>query len=296
MSLLEPDSSSTFDCSSWLTVCSSSFIDCISSFDVVSSSLVLWSSSLVLWSSSLVDFSSSCDVCISSRVVWSSSRACCSSRCRSAMRAVTAAFCGAFPSGAAPAGGRVGEDDQHGPAELARLGEPLHRQVDGLRRAVGHHLGGPRGDRAVLAERRRERARQLVAQPLARHGEDVEVGLADRGLEVLPRAPADVEDVALVVGEDHGRGEALDDRAIGQDGQVRRRRTARLEGLDRLRRHALGHRGGDRGRETRRPERPRCSGAGGRGGSWRPGARRATRTCRPSRRCRGAGCRRGSGL
>ena len=69
-----------------------------------------------------------------------------------------------------------------------------------LRPAVGPHLARrARRPARLLAERRREGAGQLVAQPLARHREDVHVGLADRRLQVLAGAAADVEDVALVV-------------------------------------------------------------------------------------------------
>jgi hypothetical protein len=51
----------------------------------------------------------------------------------------------------------------------------------------GHDLHAVYGDGGVLLQGRRHRAGELVAEPLARHGADVEVGLADRRLQV--RAP-----------------------------------------------------------------------------------------------------------
>ena len=69
---------------------------------------------------------------------------------------------------------------------------------------------------AVLPERFLEGAGQFVAQTFAGHGEEVPVGLAGGRFQVLARATADVEDVALVIDEHRRRGITLQDQLIRQ--------------------------------------------------------------------------------
>ena len=217
MSLLARDSSSTLACSSWLTRLQ---------FLVQRLHLLLGGGELLVGGLQFLvgglqllvgDLSSSWEVCISSRVVRSSSRACCSS-CSSSAR------CRAVrPRGAAPAafGGRgwrghVGEDDHHH-APAAASGSSSRWTVTSTHcfAAVGPDLESVQGDHAVLLPERLWKALgQLVAQPLAGHGEDVPVGLAGGRFQVLAGPPADVEDVALVVDEHRGRGVALDEEQL----------------------------------------------------------------------------------
>ena len=86
--------------------------------------------------------------------------------------------------------------------------------------AVGAHLQVPEGDCAFLPQRLLEGVGQLIAQPLPGHGKDVPVCLAGRGLQVLARPPADIEDVAFVVDEHRRRGIPLQEHLVREGLEV----------------------------------------------------------------------------
>ncbi|OGV67230.1 MAG: hypothetical protein A2498_10805 [Lentisphaerae bacterium RIFOXYC12_FULL_60_16] len=68
----------------------------------------------------------------------------------------------------------------------------------------------------------------LVAQPFTGHGKDIPVGLAGGRFQVFAGTAADVEDVALVIGEHGRRGVMLQDQLIRhglETGRQLRRRT-----------------------------------------------------------------------
>ena len=98
----------------------------------------------------------------------------------------------------------VREDDHHRASQLIGFGQLLYGEVYHLGSAIGPHLHAPYADGVFPAERGREGGSELVSKSLTRHREDVHIGLASRGLQVLPRFTADINDVSFIIGKHHG--------------------------------------------------------------------------------------------
>ena len=98
----------------------------------------------------------------------------------------------------------IDEDDHHHAAQLLRLYNRLDLDIDVLGAAVGSDLEAADNDGRFLPQRLLEGADQFKAQPFPGHGEDIPVGLAGGRFEIFAGASADIDDVALVIGQ-HGR-------------------------------------------------------------------------------------------
>jgi hypothetical protein len=86
-----------------------------------------------------------------------------------------------------------------------------------------------------------EAGAQRVEQPLARHAQDVEVGLAGRQLQEVAGLPARLHDVEVGVDDHRRRREALEQQPVGLAGDDVGRGGARpRRGRPRNRRLALG--------------------------------------------------------
>ena len=120
--------------------------------------------------------------------------------------------------------GHVGKHDQHRPLQRPRLVEPLDGDLDALRGAVVvSGLKAVERHALFMPERFLKGFGQFIAHPFPRHGKDIPVGFAGGRLQVFAGPSADIEDVALVIGEYGRRRVVLQDQLVGQRLEAARR-------------------------------------------------------------------------
>jgi len=121
------------------------------------------------------------------------------------------------------------EDDHQAVPDLFGLGERVYRHIDEEGTSLGGDLYGARERGLGASQGLGEGALEPGAQLGPGHRQDVPVGLARGGLQEATGAPADVDDIALGIGEHRRRRAKAKMHRLEPGREVRASNRARVD-------------------------------------------------------------------